>query len=110
MIYDFPWDLNQALSFALFHVRGAEYRCTPVGNAGFDDTQKRLADDTGILLSAWMVCGFDSDEGKTAIRRINQMHRSHDPPTTTFAMSWPPSSWCPRWVDDHGWRRLTTTR
>ena len=25
-----------------------------------------------------MVCGFDSDEGKTAIRRINQMHRSYD--------------------------------
>ncbi|HNP56037.1 MAG TPA: oxygenase MpaB family protein [Gordonia sp. (in: high G+C Gram-positive bacteria)] len=108
MIYDFPWDLNQALSFALFRT----YAVPSIGallseTRGFDDTQKRY-DDTGILLERPMVCGFDSDEGKTAIRRINQMHRSYDISNDDLRYVLATFVVVPkRWVDDYGWRRLT---
>lgn len=51
--------------------------------------------------------GFDTDEGRTAVRRINQMHRSYDISNDdmryvlcTFVVT--PK----RWLDDFGWRRL----
>ncbi len=105
---DFPWDLNQALSFALFRT----YAVPSIGallseSRGFDATQKRY-DDTGLLLERPMICGFDSDEGKTAIRRINQMHRSYDISNDDLRYVLATFVVIPkRWIDDYGWRQLT---
>jgi len=107
-LYDFPWDFNQSLSFALFRT----YAVPSVGrllseSKGFDDTQKRY-DDTALLLERPLVCGFDSAEGKTAIRRINQMHRAYD--ITNDDMRYVLSTFVvvpKRWIDDYGWRKLT---
>ena len=70
-------------------------------------TQKRY-DDTSLLLDAVVEHGFGSDEGRTAIRRINQMHRSYDISNDdmryvlcTFVVM--PK----RWIDAYGWRRLS---
>ncbi|GAA3954354.1 oxygenase MpaB family protein [Gordonia caeni] len=107
-LYDFPWDFNQSLSFALFRT----YAVPSVGrllseSKGFDDTQKRY-DDTGLLLERPLVCGFDSVEGKAAIRRINQMHRAYD--ITNDDMVYVLATFVvvpKRWIDDYGWRKLT---
>ena len=77
--YEFPWDINQSLSFALFRT----YAVPSIGNlldrtgAFTRQTQKRY-DDTAILLEVPLVEGFDSASGKAAIRRINQMHKMYD--------------------------------
>jgi hypothetical protein len=76
---EFPWDMTQALSFALFRTdavpgigrllaRTAEL----TGRA-----QKRY-DDTVLILDAVLEHGPASDQGRAAIRRMNQMHRSYD--------------------------------
>jgi hypothetical protein len=107
--HEFPWDTIQALSFALFRT----YAVPGVGRlldqtgAFAADTQKRY-DDTALLLEPPGLLGFDHPDTRTAIRRINQMHRSYDIPNhqmryvlSTFVVV--PK----RWNDDYGKRPLT---
>ncbi|WP_121254879.1 oxygenase MpaB family protein [Nocardioides ferulae] len=107
--HEFPWDMNQALSFALFRT----YAVPGIGRlldetgAFTTATQKRY-DDTALLLEVPFSKGFDDPEARTAIRRINQMHKSYDIPDhemryvlSTFVVV--PK----RWIDDYGKRRLT---
>jgi hypothetical protein len=108
-LYEFTWDITQALSFALFRT----YAVPSVGRL-LDETgrfttacQKRY-DDTALLLEAPFVHGFDSEEGKTAIRRINQMHKMYD--ISNDDMRYVLSTFVvvpKRWLDDYGWRPLT---
>ncbi|MBS4752076.1 DUF2236 domain-containing protein [Nocardioides sp. zg-ZUI104] len=110
-LYEFTWDITQALSFALFRT----YAVPSVGRllhrtgAFTEDVQKRY-DDTALLLEAPFVHGFDSTEGKTAIRRINQMHKRYDISNEDFLYVLSTFVVVPkRWLDDHGWRPLTPT-
>ena len=77
--YDFPWDNLQALSFALFRT----YAVPSIGRL-LDETgeftgrvQKRY-DDTGLLLEEVQRHGLGSTRGRSAVRRINQMHGMYD--------------------------------
>jgi hypothetical protein len=107
--YEFPWDLNQALSFALFRT----YAVPSIGGLLFRTgeftarTQKRY-DDTVLLLDAVLEHGPDGDEGRAAIRRMNQMHRSYDISNDDLRYVLATFVVMPiRWVDDFGWRRMT---
>ncbi|ALG85961.1 oxygenase MpaB family protein [Gordonia phthalatica] len=107
--YEFPWDIMQALSFALFRT----YAVPSVGEL-LDDTrqfrdhaQKRY-DDTAILLEVPLLEGFDSRDGKDAIRRINQMHKMYEIPNTDMLYVLATFVVVPvRWIADYGWRQLT---
>jgi hypothetical protein len=73
--YDFPFDTTRSLEFALFRTF-----CVPSISAVLDRTgefqrraQKRY-DDTDIIVSEMMEWGYDSDRGKAALRRMNQLH------------------------------------
>ncbi|HEV7625176.1 MAG TPA: oxygenase MpaB family protein, partial [Streptomyces sp.] len=70
-------------------------------------TQKRY-DDTALLLDAVLEHGFEAERGRTAIRRINQMHRSYD--ITDDEMRYVLSTFVvmpARWLHSYGWRSLT---
>lgn len=106
--YEFPWDITRALELALYRT----YAVPSIGRL-LDETaeltgrsQKRY-DDTALLLDTVVEHGFETDEGRTAVRRINQMHRSYDISNDdmryvlcTFVVT--PK----RWLDSFGWRRL----
>ncbi|MBW5420202.1 DUF2236 domain-containing protein [Streptomyces sp. BG9H] len=107
--FEFPWDYTRALELALYRT----YAVPSIGRLLADTaeltgrTQKRY-DDTALLLDTVVEHGFGSDEGRTAIRRINQMHRSYDISNDdmryvlcTFVVM--PK----RWIDSYGWRRLS---
>lgn len=107
---EFPWDITQALSFALFRT----YAVPSIGRLLFETgefterTQKRY-DDTVLVLDAVLEHGLGSTDGRTAVRRMNQMHRAHGIPDddlryvlATFVVS------PVRWVDAYGWRRYTS--
>lgn len=108
-LYEFPWDMNQALSFALFRT----YAVPSVGNlldrtGQFCQATQKRYDDTSLLLEAPLVDGFDSDTGKAALRRINQMHKMYD--ISNDDMLYVLSTFVvvpKRWLDDYGWRALT---
>src|SRR5437667_11177622 len=73
--FEFPFDTTRALEFALYRTY-----CVPSVSALLDKTrefaeraQKRY-DDTDIIVSELMEWGYDSDRGKRALRRMNQIH------------------------------------
>ena len=107
--HEFPWDMNQALGFALFRT----YAVPGIGRL-LDETgqftqqpQKRY-DDTALLLEPPTRLGFEDPEAKAAIRRINQMHRSYDIPDHEFRYVLSTFVVVPkRWLDDFGKRPLT---
>ncbi|MET9603450.1 oxygenase MpaB family protein [Streptomyces sp. NPDC006512] len=107
--YEFPWDFTRALELALFRT----YAVPSIGGllaetAEFTERTQKRYDDTVLLLDAVVEHGFDSDTARTAIRRVNQMHRSYDISDDdmryvlcTFVVI--PA----RWIDAYGWRPLT---
>ncbi|MGV9865033.1 oxygenase MpaB family protein [Rhodococcus koreensis] len=106
---EFPWDINQALSFALFRT----YAVPTIGRLLFETgefterVQKRY-DDTGLILDAVLENGFTSDPGRAGIRRMNQMHGSYD--ISNDDMRYVLSTFVvipERWIEDFGWRKLT---
>ncbi|MFJ6016239.1 oxygenase MpaB family protein [Streptomyces sp. NPDC092952] len=106
--YEFPWDLARALELALYRT----YAVPSIGRllartAELTDRSQKRYDDTALLLDTVLEHGFDSGSGRTALRRINQMHRSYDISNDdmryvlcTFVVT--PK----RWLDSYGWRRL----
>ncbi|MGA4847168.1 oxygenase MpaB family protein [Streptomyces sp. G5(2025)] len=107
--FEFPWDYTRALELALYRT----YAVPSIGRllaetAELTDRTQKRYDDTALLLDTVVEHGFGSDEGRTAIRRINQMHRSYDISNDdmryvlcTFVVM--PK----RWIDSYGWRRLS---
>lgn len=107
--HEFPWDMNQALSFALFRT----YAVPSIGRLLHDTgeftarTQKRY-DDTALLLDAASVDGLHSERGRRAVRRINQMHRAYAIGDADLRYVLSTFVVVPkRWLDDYGWRPLT---
>lgn len=107
--HEFPWDSQQALSFALFRT----YAVPSIGRLLYDTgeftgaAQKRH-DDTVIILETIADRGLESDEGRAGVRRMNTMHGSYDISgddmryvLATFVVS------PVRWIDSYGSRRLT---
>ncbi|KUO19634.1 oxygenase MpaB family protein [Streptomyces dysideae] len=107
--YEFPWDFARALELALYRT----YAVPAIGRllaetAELTHRAQKRYDDTALLLDAVVEHGFDSEEGRTAVRRINQMHRGYDIANDdmryvlcTFVVM--PK----RWIDAYGWRRLS---
>lgn len=106
-MYEFPWDSQQALSFALFRT----YAVPSIGRLLFDTgeftgaVQKRH-DDTALLLEKIAEEGLESADGRAGVRRMNQMHGSYDISNddmryvlATFVVT--PA----RWIQRYGWRQ-----
>ncbi|SDO59041.1 hypothetical protein SAMN05660199_02233 [Klenkia soli] len=106
---EFPWDMNQALSFALFRTYAVPTIGELLGRTGeFTERVQKRYDDTGLILDAVLEHGPDSGTGKAAIRRMNQMHRSYDISNDdmryvlcTFVVT--PI----RWMDTYAWRPMS---
>ncbi|MFT5064415.1 MAG: hypothetical protein ACJAXK_000115 [Yoonia sp.] len=73
--YEFAWDIEKALEFALFRTYGIPSISGLLSKTGAfrKDTQKRY-DDTELLLAEIAENGQDSPHGQSAMTRINEMH------------------------------------
>ncbi|TWV58067.1 DUF2236 domain-containing protein [Streptomyces misionensis] len=107
--YEFPWDYTRALELALYRT----YAVPSIGRllartAELTERTQKRYDDTALLLDTVMEHGFAAEQGRTAIRRINQMHRSYD--ISDDDMRYVLSTFVVmprRWIDAYGWRRLS---
>ena len=109
--YEFPWDVQQALSFALFRT----YAVPSIGGllartAELTERTQKRHDDTVLILDAVLTHGMASSEGRTAIRRMNHMHGAYGIANedmlyvlSTFVVT------PVRWIEAYGWRDLTGT-
>ena len=108
--HEFPWDMNQALSFALFRTYAVPSigRLLDATGEFARDTQKRY-DDTALLLDQVSIHGLHSDSGRRAIRRVNQMHGAYDISNDDMRYVLATFVVVPkRWMDDYGWRPFTS--
>ncbi|MFG3044570.1 oxygenase MpaB family protein [Streptomyces sp. NPDC048241] len=107
--FEFPWDYTRALELALYRT----YAVPAIGRlladtAELTERSQRRYDDTALLLDTVMEHGFAAHEGRTAIRRINQMHHSYD--ISDDDMRYVLSTFVVmprRWIDTYAWRRLS---
>jgi hypothetical protein len=106
---EFPWDMNQALSFALFRTYAVPSIGGLLARTGeFTERAQKRHDDTVLILDAVLEHGLESTEGRTAIRRMNQMHRSYDISNDDLRYVLATFVVTPiRWIDAYGWRRTT---
>jgi ER-bound oxygenase mpaB/B'/Rubber oxygenase, catalytic domain len=106
--YDFPFDTTRALEFALFRTF-----CVPSISALLDRTgefsqrsQKRY-DDTDIIVSELLEWGYDSERGRRALRRLNQLHGRFTIANEDFLYVLSTFIFEPiRWNEKFGWRLL----
>lgn len=107
--YEFAWDMNQALSFALFRTYAVPGIGRLLDETGeFETRTQKRYDDTALLLEVPTVKGFEDPEARAAIRRVNQMHRSYDIPDHEYLYVLSTFVVVPkRWLDDYGKRPLS---
>lgn len=106
--FEFPFDTTRSLEFALYRTY-----CVPSVSALLDQTgefaarpQKRY-DDTDIIVSELMEWGYDSDRGKRALRRMNQMHGRFTISNDDFLYVLSTFVFEPiRWNARYGWRPM----
>jgi hypothetical protein len=73
--YDFPFDTTRALEFALFRTFAVPTISDLLDRTGeFANRAQKRYDDTDLIVSELMEWGYDSDRGKRALRRVNQLH------------------------------------
>ncbi len=107
--HEFPWDMTQALSFALFRT----YAVPSIGGlldrtGELEHRTQRRYDDTALLLDEPLRHGLHSPRGRQAIRQVNRMHADHD--IAAEDMRYVLSTFVvvpKRWMDDYGWRPLS---
>lgn len=105
---DFPFDTTRALEMALFRTF-----CVPRISALLDQTREfaertqRRYDDTDIVVSHIMECGYDSELGRTAIKRMNEIHGRFEISNDDFLYVLSTFVFVPiRWIARYGWRDL----
>ena len=77
--YEFPWDYRQGISVAFLRDYGVPRISVLLDRTQeFERNGQKRYDDTVLLLDMVVEHDFGTGQGRTAIRRINLMHRSYD--------------------------------
>jgi hypothetical protein len=72
---EFSWDIERALEFALFRTYAVPSISGLLARTGeFEHRPRKRYDDTELILAEIMENGFDSDRGRRALARMNDMH------------------------------------
>ena len=107
-LQEFPWDTTRSLELALFRAFAvAKGTGLLAGTGEFTKRTQKRYDDTVLLLAEILEHGYDSQPGKAALRRINQMHGRYDIPNDEFLYVLSTFVFEPiRWNERFGWRPL----
>jgi hypothetical protein len=107
-LHEFPWDTIRSLELALFRAF-AVAKGTPLlaGTGEFTTRTQKRYDDTVLILAEILEHGYDSERGRAALRRMNQMHGRHPIPNDEFMYVLSTFVFDPiRWNERFGWRPL----
>lgn len=107
--YEYPFLMQKALEFALFRT----YAVPSIG-ALLDKTQhferqgQKRYDDTALLIAEWVENGYDSERGRAALRRMNQLHHHWPISNEDYLYVLSVFIYVPRdWYEMYGTRPLT---
>jgi hypothetical protein len=109
--FEFPWDTTRALELALFRTFAAPSIAALLDSTGeFDRAAQKRYDDTDLILSTIVEAGYDSEEGKRAIRQMNRIHGRFEIANEDFLYVLSSFVFEPiRWNARFGWRPLIET-
>jgi hypothetical protein len=106
--YDFAFDTARALEFALYRTY-----CVPSISGLLDRTGEfrlhplKRYDDTDRIISELMEWGYESERGRAALRRMNQIHGRFQISNDDFLYVLSTFIYEPiRWNARHGWRSM----
>ena len=107
--YVFPWDIERALEFALFRTYAVPTISKLLSETGeFRRRTRKRYDDTELIMYELTEHGYDSERGRRALRRMNQMHGRYAISNDDFLYVLTTFIYEPiRWLDRFGWRPLT---
>jgi hypothetical protein len=113
MLYEFPWMFAFGTQWALlktYTVATGTGLLVQTRQITSDSTVGKRAEDTGVILSEFLVGSLDSDRGSKALAKMNWMHRRYGSKIKqpellhTLAMFVLEPI---RWLNDREWRPMT---
>jgi ER-bound oxygenase mpaB/B'/Rubber oxygenase, catalytic domain len=106
--FEFPWDTTRALELALFRTFAVPSIAALLDATGeFGRAAQKRYDDTDLILSTIVEAGYDSEEGKRAIRQMNRIHGRFEITNEDFLYVLSSFVFEPiRWNARFGWRPL----
>ena len=109
--FEFPWDTTRSLELALFRTFAVPSVAAVLDASGeFGRAPQKRYDDTDLILSTIAEAGYDSEEGKRAIRRMNRIHGRFEISNDDFLYVLSSFVFEPiRWNARFGWRPLIET-
>ena len=106
--FEFPFDTTRALEFALYRTYAVPSIGRLLAETGelTERPQKRY-DDTDLILSTICESGYDSREGRAALRQMNRIHGRFEISNEDFLYVLSAVTFEPiRWNERFGWRPL----
>ena len=109
--FEFPWDTTRSLELALFRTFAVPSIAELLDRTGeFGRAAQKRYDDTDLILSTIVEAGYDSEEGKGAIRQMNGIHGRFEIANEDFLYVLSSFVFEPiRWNARFGWRPLIET-
>jgi hypothetical protein len=109
--FEFPWDTTRSLELALFRTFAVPSIAELLDRTGeFGHAAQKRYDDTDLILSTIAEAGYDSEEGKRAIRQMNRIHGRFEIANEDFLYVLSSFVFEPiRWNARFGWRPLVET-
>jgi ER-bound oxygenase mpaB/B'/Rubber oxygenase, catalytic domain len=106
--FEFPWDTTRSLELALFRTFAVPSIAELLDRTGeFGHAALKRYDDTDLILSTIVEAGYDSEEGKRAIRLMNRIHGRFEIANEDFVYVLSSFVFEPiRWNARFGWRPL----
>jgi hypothetical protein len=109
--FEFPWDTTRSLELALFRTFAVPSVAALLDSTGeFGRAPQKRYDDTDLILSTIVEAGYDSEEGRRAIRQMNRIHGRFEISNEDFLYVLSSFVFEPiRWNARFGWRPLIET-
>jgi hypothetical protein len=109
--FEFPWDMTRSLELALFRTFAVPSVAAVLDASDeFGRAPQKRYDDTDLILSTIVEAGYDSNEGKRAIRQMNRIHARFEIANDDFLYVLSSFVFEPiRWNARFGWRPLVKT-
>ncbi len=106
--FDFAQDMEISLGLAFFRTFAVPSIARILDETRqFENFGQKRYDDTALLLAEFLENGLDSDRGREAIRRMNQIHARYDIANEDFIYTLTTFIFEPiRWIERYGWRPL----
>ena len=84
--YEFPWDYQRSLEFALFRTYCVPTISALLARTGeFEKRPQKRYDDTALLMAELVEHGYDAERGRESLRNINRMHGKYSIDTFSHA-------------------------